>query len=205
MLCSKKKTILTHFVCFPDRLLYKVTCICWSVSSSLYNFFWIEKCTHVNFWIQSESWGGSQWLGSVTDSFNITSDSDPFKNVNHSCVVVKGLLGENIAFWQSIGASNWLLRVIREGFSSRVTRCSSSQVCLVSASKVARFTGFLSSMSWASRHWVWWFALGYEVYIVISCKQLRGTALFQLSADARGEVVSWQKNFHNAGYPDLVS
>lgn len=51
-----------------------------------------------------------------TDSLNITSESDIFENVIHSFVVVKGCLHENIAFWHSIGASNWLLKVIREGY-----------------------------------------------------------------------------------------
>ena len=41
---------------------------------------------------------------------------DLFVDVNHSCVVVRGRLQENIAFWQNICASNWLLRVIREGY-----------------------------------------------------------------------------------------
>ena len=55
--------------------------------------------------------------GSVSDSFYDTTGDDLFVDVNYSCVVVKGRLQENIAFWQNIGASNWLLRVIREGYS----------------------------------------------------------------------------------------
>ena len=55
--------------------------------------------------------------GSVSvDSLDITSESELFENVVHSGVVVKGRLRENIAFWQNIGASNWLLQVIREGY-----------------------------------------------------------------------------------------
>ena len=55
--------------------------------------------------------------GSVSDSFYDITGDDLFVDVNYSCVVVKGRLQENIAFWQNIGASNWLLRVIREGYS----------------------------------------------------------------------------------------
>jgi len=54
--------------------------------------------------------------GSVSDSFYDVIRDDLSVDVNHSCVVVKGRLRENIAFWQNIGASNWLLRVIREGY-----------------------------------------------------------------------------------------
>jgi len=54
--------------------------------------------------------------GSVSDSLYDMIRDDLFVDVNHSCVVVKGHLRENIAFWQNIGASNWLLRVIREGY-----------------------------------------------------------------------------------------
>ena len=55
--------------------------------------------------------------GSVSvDSLNITSESELFENVVHSGVFVKGRLRENIAFWQSIGARDWLLQVIREGY-----------------------------------------------------------------------------------------
>ena len=34
----------------------------------------------------------------------------------NSVVVVKGRLRENIAFWRSIGASQWLLNVLCEGY-----------------------------------------------------------------------------------------
>ena len=54
--------------------------------------------------------------GSVSDSFYDVIRDELSVDVNHSCVVVKGRLRENIAFWQNIGASNWLLRVIREGY-----------------------------------------------------------------------------------------
>ena len=54
--------------------------------------------------------------GSVSDSSYDIIREDLFVGVKHSCVVVKGRLREKIAFWQNIGASNWLLRVIREGY-----------------------------------------------------------------------------------------
>lgn len=54
--------------------------------------------------------------GSVSDCCYAIIEDDLFVDVNHSCVVVKGRLRENIAFWHNIGASNWLLRVIREGY-----------------------------------------------------------------------------------------
>ena len=54
--------------------------------------------------------------GSVSDSFYDIIREDLSVDVNHSCVVVKDRLQENIAFWQNIGASNWLLKVIREGY-----------------------------------------------------------------------------------------
>lgn len=50
------------------------------------------------------------------DSLHITSESDMFENVVYSCVVVKGCLRPNIDFWHGIRASNWLLKVIREGY-----------------------------------------------------------------------------------------
>ena len=53
---------------------------------------------------------------SVSDSFYDIIGEELFVDVNHSCVVVKGRLRENIAFWQNIGASNWLLSVICEGY-----------------------------------------------------------------------------------------
>ena len=41
-----------------------------------------------------------------------------FENVEFSCpIVVKGRLRENISFWQNIGASRWVLRVLQEGYS----------------------------------------------------------------------------------------
>ena len=54
--------------------------------------------------------------GSVSDSFHDITREDLSVDVNHSCVVVKGRLGENVAFWQNIGVNNWLLRVICEGY-----------------------------------------------------------------------------------------
>lgn len=54
--------------------------------------------------------------GPVSDSFYDTVGDDFFVDVNDSCIVVKGRLRGNIAFWQNISASNWLLRVIREGY-----------------------------------------------------------------------------------------
>ena len=54
--------------------------------------------------------------GSVSDSFYDVIRDDLSVDVNHSCVVVKGRLRENIAFWRNIGASNWLLRVLHEGY-----------------------------------------------------------------------------------------
>ena len=53
---------------------------------------------------------------SVSDLLDFTVENDLIETATASCVVVKGRLRENIAFWQSIGASNWLLRVIREGY-----------------------------------------------------------------------------------------
>lgn len=50
------------------------------------------------------------------DSLHITSESDIFENVVCSCVVVKGRLRTNIDFWLGIIGSNWLLKVIREGY-----------------------------------------------------------------------------------------
>ena len=50
------------------------------------------------------------------DSLHITSESDIFENVVYSCVVVKGRLSTDIDFWRGIRASNWLLKVIREGY-----------------------------------------------------------------------------------------
>lgn len=49
-------------------------------------------------------------------SLHITSESAIFENVAYSGVVVKGRLRKNIDFWRSIGASNWLLKVICEGY-----------------------------------------------------------------------------------------
>lgn len=41
-----------------------------------------------------------------------------FENVDFACpTVVKGRLRENISFWQNIGASRWVLRVLQEGYS----------------------------------------------------------------------------------------
>ena len=41
-----------------------------------------------------------------------------FENIDFACpTVVKGRLGENISFWQNIGASRWVLRVLQEGYS----------------------------------------------------------------------------------------
>ena len=41
-----------------------------------------------------------------------------FENVDFACsTVVKGRLKENISFWQNIGASRWVLRVLQEGYS----------------------------------------------------------------------------------------
>ena len=41
-----------------------------------------------------------------------------FENVEFSCpIVMKGRLRENISFWQNIGASRWVLRVLQEGYS----------------------------------------------------------------------------------------
>ena len=41
-----------------------------------------------------------------------------FKNVDFACpTVVKGRLRDNISFWQNIGASRWVLRVLQEGYS----------------------------------------------------------------------------------------
>ena len=54
--------------------------------------------------------------GSVSDSFYDIVRNDLFVAVNQSCVDVKSRLRQNFAFWQNIGASNWLLRVIREGY-----------------------------------------------------------------------------------------
>ena len=44
-------------------------------------------------------------------------------------------------------------------------------------------------------------AARFTAYISTSYKLLLGTSPFQLSADAQGEVVFWEKNFRNAGYP----
>ena len=55
---------------------------------------------------------------SVGDLFDFVDENyiDLVEISPASCVVVKGRLRANIAFWQSIGASNWLLKVIREGY-----------------------------------------------------------------------------------------
>ena len=53
---------------------------------------------------------------SVSDLLDFTVENDLIETATASCIVVKGQLRENIAFWQSISASNWLLRVIREGY-----------------------------------------------------------------------------------------
>ena len=69
-------------------------------------------------------------IGSVSvdyvDSFEISSNGNDFNSVIVECEVdraeqasvtrVKGRLRENIAFWQFIGASQWLLRVLNEGY-----------------------------------------------------------------------------------------
>lgn len=69
---------------------------------------------------------------------------------------------------------------------------------VVSARKVARFTGLLASMSLVLctvvRFWT------RSVYRDI-LQAVSWDSPFQLSADAQGEVVFWQKNFHNTGYP----
>ena len=48
--------------------------------------------------------------GSVSDSLYDIIREDLSVSVNHSCVVVKGRLRENIAFWHNIGPSraHWL-------------------------------------------------------------------------------------------------
>ena len=43
-------------------------------------------------------------------------DDDLDKLDRNSVVKVKGRLRENIAFWRSIGASQWLLNVLCEGY-----------------------------------------------------------------------------------------
>jgi len=53
---------------------------------------------------------------SVSNLLDFTVENYLIETATASCVVVKGRLRENIAFRQSIGASNWLLRVIREGY-----------------------------------------------------------------------------------------
>lgn len=35
---------------------------------------------------------------------------------SHSPVVVKGRLGANLTFWENIGASRWVLEIIRNGY-----------------------------------------------------------------------------------------
>ena len=41
-----------------------------------------------------------------------------FENVDFACpTVVKHRLRENISFWQNIGASRWVLRVLQDGYS----------------------------------------------------------------------------------------
>ena len=41
-----------------------------------------------------------------------------FENVDFACpTVMKGRLRENSSFWQNIGASRWVLRVLQEGYS----------------------------------------------------------------------------------------
>ena len=67
-------------------------------------------------------------IGSVSvdyaDSFEISSNGNDFNSLIVECEVdraeqasvtrVKGRLRENVAFWQFIGASQWLLRVLNE-------------------------------------------------------------------------------------------
>ena len=60
------------------------------------------------------------------DSFETSSNEKDFNSMIVECEVdraeqasvtrVKGRLKENIAFWQFIGASQWLLRVLNEGY-----------------------------------------------------------------------------------------
>lgn len=53
------------------------------------------------------------------DSLHITSESDIFENVVYSCIVVKGRLRTTIDFRGGIGASNWMLKLIREGYLTK--------------------------------------------------------------------------------------
>ena len=49
---------------------------------------------------------------------NVRNGYLEFENVDFACpTVVKGRLRENISFWQNIGASRWVLRVLQEGYS----------------------------------------------------------------------------------------
>ena len=67
---------------------------------------------------------------------------------------------------------------------------------VVSACKVVRFTGLLASMSLALGSVVrlWMRSLYCDILHIVSWD-----TPFGLSADAQGEVLFWQKNFHNAG------
>ena len=69
---------------------------------------------------------------------------------------------------------------------------------VVSARKVARFTGLLASMSLALGPVVrlWTRSLYRDILHIVSWD-----TPFRLSADAQGEVLFWKKNFHNAGCP----
>lgn len=54
--------------------------------------------------------------GSVRTSVDCNVDCI-VDNIEHNSIVkVKGRLRENITFWESIGASRWLLKVLREGY-----------------------------------------------------------------------------------------
>ena len=68
---------------------------------------------------------------------------------------------------------------------------------VVSARMAARFTGLLASMSLALGPVVrlWTRSLYRDILQAASWD-----SPFQLSADAQGEVVCWDKNFHNTGY-----
>ena len=69
---------------------------------------------------------------------------------------------------------------------------------VVSARTAAQFTGLLASMSLALGPVVrlWTRSLYRDILQAVSCD-----SPFQLSADAQSEVVFWEKNFCNTGYP----
>ena len=75
-----------------------------------------EECTRFGSVVPDEV-GGSV---STSVDYSVDCIVDNIGSIDNidqnSIVVVKGRLRQNIAFWESIGASSWLLKVLREGY-----------------------------------------------------------------------------------------